>query len=103
LALLSPGFKYKKSGGTKTYKILKLQNKKTDINYILNPVRGAPFFLIQIRFLGKPAFATEIQKKCFKPIFLKYNYLNGLRGCSGCACDRNQNQVVEPKSSLITT
>jgi hypothetical protein len=32
LTLLSSGFKYKKSGGTKTYKILKLQNKiKTSI------------------------------------------------------------------------
>jgi hypothetical protein len=73
LTLLSPGFKYKKSGGTKTYKILKLQNKIKNINYILNPVREAPFFLIQIRFLGKPAFGTEIQKKCVKPIFLEYN------------------------------
>jgi hypothetical protein len=50
LTLLNPGIKYEKSGQTKTCKLLRLQNKKKDIDYILNPVRGIPIFLIEIRF-----------------------------------------------------
>jgi hypothetical protein len=72
LTLLSPGFKYKKSGGTKTYKILKLQNKKRHRLYLEASERSS-IFSDSNQILGKPAFATEIQKKCVKLIFLEYN------------------------------